>query len=64
VPVLASRFSEIKLTCYSDIAKLIPYYGSEELMIVLHFMPRYKRLRTFTDNDSVEIHKKFCCNYG
>ena len=61
VPVNSCRFSEITLSCYSDITNMSPYEGSEDVMVVLHFIPRYKRLRTFTDNDSIDSYKKFCC---
>src|SRR3977135_2340051 len=64
VPVSSCRFSDITLSCYSDITKLTPYGGSEDFMVVLHFIPRYKRVRTFTDTDNIESYKKFCCNYG
>jgi len=64
VPVSSCRFSDITLYCYSDITTLAPYGGSEDFMVVLHFMPRYKRVRTFTENDTVESYKKFCCHYG
>ena len=64
VPVSSCRFSDITLYCYSDITTLAPDSGSEDFMVVLHFMPRYKRVRTFTENDTVESYKKFCCHYG
>jgi len=64
VPVNSCRFSEITLSCYSDITNMTPYEGSEDVMVVLHFIPRYKRLRTFTDNDTIDSYKKFCCQYG
>src|SRR3981189_912358 len=64
VPVNSCRFSEITLSCYSNITNMTPYEGSEDVMVVLHFIPRYKRLRTFTDNDTIDSYKKFCCQYG
>src|SRR3977135_74546 len=64
VLVSRCRFSDITLSCYSDISRLTPYGGSEDFMVVLHFIPRYKRVRTFTDTDNIESYKKFCCNYG
>src|SRR5271156_6626411 len=64
VPVASNRFSQITLSCYSDIASLTPFSTNRDLMVVLHFSPRYKRIRTFTENDSLDSYKKFCCNYG
>src|SRR3981189_4011283 len=62
VPVSSCRFSDITLHCYSDITTLAPYSGSEDVMVVLHFIPRYKRLRTFTDNDTIDSYKNFAVN--
>src|SRR3977135_2222189 len=54
VPAAVSRFSEITLQCYTDIESMTPHAGSSNLMVVLHFTPRYKRIRSYTDNDTIE----------
>jgi hypothetical protein len=61
VPVTGTRFNEITLNCYSDPTILAPLDCYEDVMVVLHFMPRYKRLRAYADNDTFEF-KRF--NYG
>jgi len=62
VPVSVSSFSQINIYCYSDVIMKTPYLANDGILIVLHFVPRYKRVRSFAENDTQEYYKKIC--YG
>jgi hypothetical protein len=46
VPVQQNRFSVIELQVVSNLDNMAEYDGSNDIMVTLHFKPRYKRKHT------------------
>ena len=60
VPVSSSKFQIIEIKMYSNIKKMQPFEGGYNVMIVLHFVPRYKQKRKMSDLLSQQ--KRICCH--
>ena len=66
VPVKLSKFQVIEIKMLTNIKTMEVFDGPYNIMVVLHFVPRYKQKRKVIDMQSQTISKRSCngCSGG